>query len=98
MEHEQFTWASLIPGLRSLPAHVSNGIIVSVLLLVIVFLGYSQLTKRRDSIVPDEKLTFKNVAELIIEAISGLVEDTMGPRGKEFMLIIGDPRPLHTLQ
>ena len=89
MEHEQFTWASLIPGLRSLPAHVSNGIIVSVLLLVIVFLGYSQLTKRRDSIVPDEKLTFKNVAELIIEAISGLVEDTMGPRGKEFMLIIG---------
>ncbi len=89
MEHEQFTWASLIPGLRSLPAHVSNGIIVSVLLLVIVFLGYSQLMKRKDSIVPDEKLTFKNIVELIIEAISGLVEDTMGPRGKEFMLIIG---------
>ncbi len=89
MEHEQFTWASLIPGLRSLPTHVSNGIIVSVFLLVIVFLGYSQLVKRKDSIVPDDKLTFKNVAELIIEAISGLVEDTMGPRGKEFMLIIG---------
>ena len=32
--HEQFTWASLIPGLASLPPHVSNGIIVSIMLLV----------------------------------------------------------------
>ncbi len=86
---EQFTWASLIPGLSSLPPHVSNAIIVSVILLVIVFLGYSQHKRKEDEILPDEKLTFRNVLELMVETISGLVEDTMGPRGKEFMLIIG---------
>ena len=89
MGHEQFTWASLIPGLASLPPHVSNGIIVSVILLVIVILGYAQYKKKEDDILPDDRLTFRNVLELMVEAISGLVEQTMGPRGKEFMLIIG---------
>ncbi len=86
---EQFTWASLIPGLSSLPPHVSNGIIVSVILLVIVVLGYVQYKKKEDDILPDDRLTFRNVLELMMEAISDLVEQTMGPRGKEFMLIIG---------
>jgi len=89
MGHEQFTWASLIPRLSSLPPHVSNGIIVSVILLVIVILGYAQYKRKKDEILPDDRLTFRNVLELIVEAISDLVEQTMGPRGKEFMLIIG---------
>ena len=75
------------PG--SLPPHVSNGIIVSVILLVIVILGYAQYKRKEDEILPDDRLTFRNVLELMVEAISGLVEETMGPRGKEFMLIIG---------
>ena len=86
---EQFTWASLIPGLSSLPPHVSNGIIVSVILLVIVILGYAQYKRKKDEILPDDRLTFRNVLELMVEAISDMVEQTMGPRGKEFMLIIG---------
>ncbi len=86
---EQFTWASLIPGLSSLPPHVSNGIIVSVILLVIVILGYAQYKRKKDEILPDDRLTFRNVLELMVEAISDLVEQTMGPRGKEFILIIG---------
>ncbi|OPY69899.1 MAG: ATP synthase subunit a [Syntrophorhabdaceae bacterium PtaU1.Bin034] len=89
MEHDQFTWASLIPGLSTLPPHVSNGIIVSAILLLIVIAGYSQLKKTEDDVVPSDKFNFRNVLELIVEAISGLVESTMGPRGKEFMLIIG---------
>ena len=89
MGHEQFTWASLIPGLASLPPHVSNGIIVSVVIIVIVILGYVQTQRRKDDIVPDESLTFRNFVELLVETIGGLVEETMGPRGKEFILIIG---------
>ncbi len=89
MEHEQFTWASLIPGLSSFPPHVSNGIIVSIILLVIVILGYRQLRKTADEVVPDERLTFRNLVEIIVESLSGLVDQTMGPRGREFTLIIG---------
>jgi F-type H+-transporting ATPase subunit a len=89
MEHEQFTWASLIPGLASLPAHVSGAIIVSIVLLVVVIIGYRQLRRTEDQVIPDEKLTFRNFIEVIVEGISGLVENTMGPRGPEFTLLIG---------
>jgi F-type H+-transporting ATPase subunit a len=89
MGHEEFTWASLIPGLSRLPVHVSNSIIVSVVLLVIMVLGYVQLRKALDNVVPDEKLTFRNFVEIVVEAVAGLVDTNMGPRGREFVLIIG---------
>jgi F-type H+-transporting ATPase subunit a len=89
MGHEQFTWVSLIPGLSRLEPQVSGAIVVCVILLVIVVLGYLQVKKSEDEVVPDEKLTFRNFVELLVEAISGLVEGTMGPRGQEFVLIVG---------
>jgi F-type H+-transporting ATPase subunit a len=88
MEHE-FTWADLIPGLKTLPPHVSNGIIVSVILLIIVIIGYRQLKKTEDQIVPEPKVTMRNFLEVLVEGLAGIITDTMGPRGKEFVLIIG---------
>jgi F-type H+-transporting ATPase subunit a len=89
MEHEVFTWASLFPFLKGMKPHVSNAIIVSFILLVVVILGYRQLRKTEDDIVPASGLTFRNFVELIVEAISGIVTDAMGPRGKEFVLLVG---------
>ena len=89
MEHEQFTWVSLIPFLKQLPNHVSNAIVVSIILLVIVILAYRQIRQSEDDPVPSSRFTFRNLMELIVEFLSGLVNDTMGPRGAEFMLIIG---------
>ncbi|HEY3275711.1 MAG TPA: F0F1 ATP synthase subunit A [Syntrophorhabdaceae bacterium] len=89
MEHEAFTWASLIPGLKGLPAHVSNGIIASVILLAIVILGYRQLKKSEDDVVPSAKFSFGNLVEVMAEGVSGIIVDTMGPRGKEFVLLVG---------
>lgn len=89
MEHEVFTWTSLIPFLKNLPAHVSNGILVSLILLVIAIIGYMQLKKTADDIIPDSRLTFRNFVELIVEALSNLIMSNMGPRGKEFVLLVG---------
>lgn len=89
MEHKVFTWASLVPGLSDLPAHVSNGIIISIILLVIVIIGYLQLKKAEDQIIPDERVTVRSFLEVIVDGLSGLVESTMGPRGGEFLLIVG---------
>lgn len=87
MGHD-WSWAELFPILKDQP-HVFNGIIVSVILLIIVTLGYRQLKKTEDNIVPDPKLTFRNFVELLIEGLSKIIADSMGPRGKEFILIIG---------
>jgi len=89
MEHEQFTWASLIPFLDHLPAHVSNAIIVSIILLVIVFIAYRQLKKAGDDIVPNSNFNVRNLMEIIFEFLSKIISETMGPRGAEFMMIIG---------
>jgi F-type H+-transporting ATPase subunit a len=89
MEHEAFTWAQLIPGLSHLPPHVSNAIIVSIILLIIVIAGYRRLKKTENEIVPEAKLTTRTFIEVVVESLSGLVESTMGSRGPEFMLIIG---------
>jgi F-type H+-transporting ATPase subunit a len=89
MEHEVFTWVSLIPFLKDLPAHVSNGILVSVILISIVAFGYRQLKRTEEEVIPEPRLTFRNFVEVIVEAVSKLVSDSMGPRGKEFILIVG---------
>ena len=59
------------------------------LILIIVILGYRQLKKTEDEIVPDSKLTFRNLVEMIVESLSNIITDSMGPRGKEFVLIVG---------
>jgi F-type H+-transporting ATPase subunit a len=87
MGHD-WSWAELFPILKDQP-HVFNGIIVSVILLIIVFLGYSQLKKTEDDIVPSPKLTFRNFVELLADGLANMIVDTMGPRGKEFILIVG---------
>jgi F-type H+-transporting ATPase subunit a len=83
-----WSWAELFPILKDQP-HVFNGIIVSVILLVIVILGNRQLKRSEDDIVPEPKLTFRNLIELLVENLSNIIVDTMGPRGKEFVLIVG---------
>ncbi len=90
MGHEaQFSWVSYIPFLKDLPPHVSNGILVSIILIFIVIMAYRQLKKSKDDIVPGARFSFRNLMELILEFLSNLVKETMGPRGPEFMLIIG---------
>ena len=82
------SWASLFPFLEDQP-HVMNGAIVSVILLVIAILGYRQLKRTEDEVVPEPRMNVRNFVETIVETVSNLVMDNMGPRGKEFILIIG---------
>jgi len=89
MEHEVFTWASLFPFLKELPPHVSNAMIVSIILLIVVILGYRQLKRSEDEAIPEPKVTFRNFIEMLVEGLSSIIIDTMGPRGREFVLIVG---------
>ncbi|HEX2966246.1 MAG TPA: F0F1 ATP synthase subunit A [Syntrophorhabdaceae bacterium] len=89
MGHEQFTWASLIPFVRDLPPHVSNAIVVSIIILFLAVVAYIQLRKSGDNPVPSEKFTVRNFMEMTVEALSNLIHDNMGPRGPEFVLLVG---------
>ena len=90
MGHESFSVVDTIPLLNQLPHHVSNAIIVIVLLMIIAILGTRALRKEsKRYFVPDAKLTFRSAGEMIVEGIVNIVKENMGPRGPEFMMIIG---------
>jgi len=90
MGHESFSVVDMIPLLNLLPHHVSNAIVVIVFLMIIAYLGRRGLRKeQKKSFVPEAKLTFRSAGEMIVEGILKIVKDNMGPRGPEFMMIIG---------
>jgi F-type H+-transporting ATPase subunit a len=90
MGHESFSVVDTIPLLNQLPHHVSNAIIVIVLLMIIAILGTRGLRKEsKRYFVPEERLTFRSAGEMIVEGILNIVKENMGPRGPEFMMIIG---------
>lgn len=90
MGHESFSVVDTIPLLNQLPHHVSNAIVVIVLLMIIAYLGSKGLRKERERhFVPEAKLTFRSASEMIVEGILKVVKDNMGPRGPEFTMIIG---------
>ena len=90
MGHESFSVVDTIPLLNQLPHHVSNAIIVIVLLMIIAILGSRALRKEsKRYFIPEGRLTFRSAGEMIVEGILNIVKENMGPRGPEFMMIIG---------
>jgi F-type H+-transporting ATPase subunit a len=88
-----------LPGLGSLPVlgempetmppHVANGLLVMAMVIVLAVLGSRQLKRTRDPIIPEDRLTFRNVLELLVEAVLKLLDANMGKRGRDFIFIIG---------
>ncbi|MBW2059760.1 MAG: F0F1 ATP synthase subunit A [Deltaproteobacteria bacterium] len=72
-----------------MPPYVGNSLLVMGLVILLAFVGNRQLRKTRDAVVPDDRLTLRNVLELLVEAVLKLLSANMGERGKDFVLIIG---------
>ncbi len=93
MGHEGFSIVNVIPLLNLIPheySHVAYAIIVIVFLMVIAYLSTRGLRKNsKKYFIPESKLTFRTAGEMIVEGLLKIVKDNMGPRGPEFMMIIG---------
>lgn len=89
MEHS-FSIVDVIPLLNLLPSHVAYAILVMAFLLIVASLGTRGLKKNPEKyFVPEGKFTVRTAMELVVEGILKLVRDNMGPRGPQFMMIIG---------
>jgi len=97
-------WTSFIPGLNWLehhflnpethaPAyHVSNGILISLIILLLAVLGTSKIKRGEmsdDDLVPDAKLTIRNLLELMVSGIRGIMKDSLGDAAPKFLYLIG---------
>ena len=89
MEHQAFTWISLIPGLNALPLHTATSLLVSVLLIFFALRAQSQQNAAIDAAVPDDSLTFRNMAELLVEGIHGMAEGILGHEARKYTSLYG---------
>jgi len=89
MEHGGIFYYQFIPYLNKLPGQVGNAVLVSLILLVLFFLGSRSLRKKVDDIIPDRKFTLLNFMELLVEGCIKLIEDNMGKVGLPFLYIMG---------
>ena len=88
MEHS-FTWVSVIPGLSALPGHAATSLLVTGALILFAYLANRQLATASDAAIPDDSLTLRNLAELLVEGVSGMAEGVLGHRGRRYVHLYG---------
>ncbi len=89
MDHHSFLYVNYIPGLNKLPEQVGNAVLVFLILFVIFLLGYRNLKRKGDDVVPDKHFSILNFMELMVEASVSLVEENMGKVGRTLLYFLG---------
>lgn len=85
-----FTWFAQIPLIGHLPHQVGGSIFILALLSILSYLSFRRMTLLNpEQMIPSSKLTIRNAFELFIEVILKFLEDIIGPRGREFLPLIG---------
>ncbi|GAB6061767.1 F0F1 ATP synthase subunit A [Deferrisoma palaeochoriense] len=102
--HHDILWSSLIPGLKQLeehfvnpsngePAfHVSNAILIVLIILCLVVIARSKIKdriERDEDLIPEDRLTVRNLMELMVSGILKIMEDSMGPVAPRFLYLVG---------
>ena len=93
MHHSpSITWVGLIPGLSSLPEHVANAILITLIIVIMVFVGTRKIRNDNieDLIIPEGKFSLQNLLEAMVEAIVKLISDSLGSDvARNFLFVVG---------
>jgi F-type H+-transporting ATPase subunit a len=85
MEHEPFTWV----GALGLPEKIVTAGLVAALLVVFAASVRRRLAATETAIAPEDGVTRRNIAEVFVEAISGLAEGVIGHGSERFVPLLG---------
>ena len=83
MEHG-YNWLHGLP----LPEHISTAILVALLLVVFAMRVRPKLANVEGALEPDEGITARNVAEAVVEGISGLAEGVIGHHYEQYVPLL----------
>jgi F-type H+-transporting ATPase subunit a len=92
MGEHGFTWFSYIPYIADIEPHVSVAIFVLILLTVLAYFGFRNLANQNspmEAFIPSDRLTFRNIFEIISEMFLNFLDDIVGPHGRRFLPLIG---------
>src|SRR5215471_4342373 len=88
MEHP-FTWYDYFVHSTVIPQHTFTALVVTVMLIAAAVLARWSLARAEDSAVPDGSLTLRNIVELSVEFITGVVDGIIGRKGRKFVPLFG---------
>lgn len=89
MEHE-FTWFGWISDkVTPYNEHLFSGGLVTLLLIVCAILYKKSLSSMELEVVPSKKVSFKNVVQVTVEGVVGLMEGVIGKDAKDYFPLIG---------
>jgi F-type H+-transporting ATPase subunit a len=84
MEHEPFTWFGAI----GLPDKIATSGLVALLLVVFGFFVHRRLAATESAIAPEDGITGRSLAEVFVEAISGLAEGVIGHGAERYVPLL----------
>lgn len=91
MEHPIF-WHSLLPAIKDLPAHTFHAALAMLVVIGFAYRANRQLAVARAAgaeLVPDDKLSARNAAELFVGFIRSLGEGVLGDRASRYTSLFG---------
>jgi len=88
MEHST-TWISLIPGVNRLPEHVATSLVVLVLLALAGQAVKRAIQRSTNPLVPDSRLSIRNICEIIIESALGILKGILGDQAVTHLPLVG---------
>lgn len=92
MEHP-FTWydfiTSALPFLGVLPQHSWTALLVVVVLVIFAYQAKRSLRQAADPVVPSDRFTARNFAEMLIELMVGLSDSVMSKKGRKYVYLFG---------
>lgn len=71
--------------------HVSGGLVIALLLIVLSIAATRKVKKEftDQDLIPDEKLSLRNIMELLVSGIAKIMEDSMGHIWPKFLRLVG---------
>ncbi|MGQ9694284.1 MAG: F0F1 ATP synthase subunit A [Thermodesulfobacteriota bacterium] len=89
-EHAPFTWLGYLPLIGNLPYQVSGALFILAILSTLAYFAFRRIALfEPDELIPSEKLNIRNFFEIFTEAVIKFLDDIIGPRGREFLPLIG---------
>lgn len=89
MGEHGFLWFSILPFYRDEYAHVYGTIVVMLFLITTSFITSRTLAGKSRKLLPEGKFSPRDVYEVVIETILNFMENTMGPKAKLYIPLIG---------
>ena len=88
MEHG-FMWFSITPLADKIPIHVFHALLVLLFLLVISWRINRSIKKAADPLVPETRLSSRNIFEMVVQGVSEQLRNIIGPDGDKYLPLIG---------